>query len=219
MENAGIRLSPPNLPRPKPSFIPRKRARRWRSPFDDVDGDAPLAVFMTQKAYIRVCVHAGSDLDHEVGGWLMGKWSIDEGEGREFIVVESVLPAGHTRQGSTFVTFTQDSQVDFYQRFERDYPGKILVGWYHTHPRMGVFLSQYDLWLHKYFFPHRWQVALVLDPHAHSAGFFMRDAQGELSHREHHGFYEIDNGTGRSVVHWRNLRERNQMRLDEEDWR
>jgi proteasome lid subunit RPN8/RPN11 len=88
---------------------------------------------------------------------------------------------------------------------EDRYPGKELVGWYHTHPRMGIFLSTYDVWLHKHFFPKPWQVALVIEPHSNVAGFFSQDSQGELDARYYHGFYEIDNGQNRSVVHWNNM--------------
>lgn len=66
-----------------------------------------------------------------------------------------------------------------------------VLGWFHTHTRDGVFLSEADLDLHKRFFPEPWQVALVLRPHVYEptrAGFFFREADGsirtESSHKE-----------------------------------
>jgi len=55
------------------------------------------------------------------------------------------------------------------------------LGWYHSHHRSEIFLSQEDLALYNEFFPGRQQVALVLRPahmKATRAGFFFRDAEG-----------------------------------------
>jgi proteasome lid subunit RPN8/RPN11 len=200
-----IRFSTQEAPLPHSAHIPYRRARRWWSDVEENHRPPPVSVFVTQKAYVRICAHAGSDLENEVGGWLVGKRRTDHHTGEDFIVVEAVLPALHTRQGSAFLTFTQDSQVAMYELMEDRYPGKELVGWYHTHPKMGVFLSNYDVWLHKHFFIKPWQVALVVEPHSNVAGFFAWDTEGQLDSRYYYGFHEINNGLDRSVVHWRNM--------------
>jgi len=205
MANPMVRLLPSEVSSPQSAHIPYKRSRRWWSDVEDGKRTPMISVFVTQKAYVRICVHAGSDLNNEVGGWLVGKWRIDNNTGEEFIVVEAVLPAVYTRQGPAFLTFTQDSQVTMYDLLEDRYPGKELVGWYHTHPRMGVFFSKYDVWLHDNFFPRPWQVGLVLEPYSNQAGFFVRDADGHLDSRMYYGFYEINNNLERSVVHWWNM--------------
>jgi proteasome lid subunit RPN8/RPN11 len=187
------------------SHIPHGRAKRWWSDVETDDHPPTVSVFITQKAYVRICVHAGSDLENEVGGWLVGKKRTDSNTGEDFIVVEAVLPAVHTRYGSAYLTFTQDSQVAMYEMMEERYPGKELVGWYHTHPKMGVFLSKHDHWLHENFFKQPWQVALVVEPHSNVAGFFSWDSDGQLDTRYYYGFHEINNGQNRSVVHWRNM--------------
>jgi proteasome lid subunit RPN8/RPN11 len=65
------------------------------------------------------------------------------------------------------------------------------VGWYHSHTRSGIFLSEADLEIHKRYFPEPWQVALVIKPHTFQPariGFFFREADGsirtEASYRE-----------------------------------
>jgi hypothetical protein len=70
---------------------------------------------------------------------------------------------------------------------------------------MGIFLSHYDTWLHKNFFPEPWQVALVVEPHESLAGFFIRQPDGELDPTRYYGFYEVDGGSGYSIVRWNNL--------------
>jgi proteasome lid subunit RPN8/RPN11 len=161
---------------------------------------------MTQRAYVRCCAHAGSDLNNEVGGALAGKWRADAQTGQPFIVIEAALPARHTRQSGSYVTFTQDSLVALHDDLDERHPGKELVGWYHTHPRMGVFLSGYDVWLHQHFFPNPWQVALVIEPYTSQGGFFIPHSDGRLDPRRYVGFYELSKNGRRTVVAWRNLR-------------
>lgn len=159
---------------------------------------------MTQQAYSRICVHSVSDMKNEVGGILIGQWCADENR-RQFVVVEHALPARYTRQGSVYLTFTQESLVDIHDQIDANYKGQKIVGWYHTHPSMGVFLSHYDTWLHSNFFPEPWQVALVVEPVSATGGFFIRQKSGIFDPTRYFGFYELDGNYGRSMVYWTNL--------------
>ena len=185
--------------------LPFENARHWISPNEGVGYDAPVSVFLTQDAYHQVVVHASTDLEYEVGGVLVGKWCMDSETTRQYIVVTASLPARFTQQGSVFLTFTQDSLVDIHTRIDEKYREDAIVGWFHTHPRMGVFLSQYDNWLHNHFFPEPWQVALVIEPVTEVGGFFVRQADGLLDPDRYYGFYELIDNSGQSIVHWNNL--------------
>jgi len=200
-----LHLLPWEPPRPLTSRIPWGQALRWHSPYEGAGPAAAVAVFLTQKSFVRACAHAGSDLHNEVGGALVGKWRVDEARGEKFVVVEGALPALHTRHGSSYVTFTQDSLVTLHEQLEQRHPGKQMVGWYHTHPGLGLFLSGYDAWLHEHFFPELWQVALVIDPQARQGGFFVRSEQGALDPQRYFGFSELLDGRRRSLVHWENV--------------
>jgi proteasome lid subunit RPN8/RPN11 len=202
-----IRISPPESPAPQSATLPVDNARRWVSPHEKAGAGASVSVFVTQSAYIHAVIHAASEPDYEVGGVLVGKWCADTETGQQFIVVAAALPARFTRQGSVYLTFTQDSLVDLHARIDELFSGKKIVGWYHTHPRMGVFLSHYDTWLHEHFFPEPWQVALVIEPHTSVGGFFIRQVDGELDSRQYYGFYELDGDFNRSIVHWNNLQQ------------
>jgi proteasome lid subunit RPN8/RPN11 len=186
--------------------LPLNRASRWSSTYESEGAEPLVAVFMTQPAYSRICVHSVSDMKNEVGGFLVGQWCTGEAD-EHFIVVEHALPAKHTRQGSIYLTFTQDSLVEIHDEIDANYKGSKIVGWYHTHPSMGVFLSHYDTWLHRNFFPEPWQVALVVEPVSAAGGFFIRQTQGLLDPTRYFGFYELDGSFGRSMVYWTNLRQ------------
>ena len=212
-ENSRIRLAPPEEAEPHRAYIPTAHAIHWRSSFE-TDAEANFesvrlkpgaSVFMTKRAYVRCCAHAASDLRNEVGGGLVGQRRVDANTGQPFIVVEAALPARYTRQGSTFLTFTQDSLVALHDDLSERHSDKELLGWYHTHPHMGVFLSGYDVWLHKHFFPNPWQVALVIEPYSSQGGFFIHQPDGQLDPRRYFGFYELSKNGQRSVMYWRNL--------------
>ena len=172
-----IQLSQAETMQPLATPIPIKQASRWNSPYDEAGLEPLVSVFVSQPAYSRICVHSVSDLKNEVGGMLVGQWCLGD-EHEQFVVVEHALPARHTRQGSVYLTFTQDSLVDIHDQIDEHYKGLKIVGWYHTHPGMGVFLSHYDTWLHRNFFPEPWQVALVVEPVSATGGLLHSTKQG-----------------------------------------
>jgi hypothetical protein len=64
-----------------------------------------------------------------------------------------------------------------------DLQGLKPVGWFLSHTRSDIQLSPADLEIFNGFFPHRWQVTLVLHPTPAGparAGFFIREADGTL---------------------------------------
>jgi proteasome lid subunit RPN8/RPN11 len=200
-----IHLAPPEDSQPHPVPAPMDFALRWDSPYDNGEVQPVVRLFLTQPAYARVHIHAASDLDNEVGGILVGQWCLDTATNSRFLVIENVLRARYTRQSRVHLTFTQDSLVHFHDIIEQRFAGKQIVGWYHTHPRMGVFLSHYDTWLHNHFFSEPWQVALVVEPYSCMGGFFIRQNSGVLDPSRYFGFYEMNGRLGHSTIRWQNL--------------
>ena len=198
-------LESPNRMEPLTTPLPVKKACRWNSPYETDKFHPQVSVFITQPAYSRICLHSVSDLQNEVGGIMIGEWCLDEKSGQQFIIVDHALPARHTRQSNVHLTFTQDSLVAIHDEIDKYHKGKKIVGRYHTHPRMGIFLSHYDTWLHRYFFPEPWQVALVIEPISASGGIFIRQTDGGLDPTRYFGFFELDGNFGRSMVYWKNL--------------
>jgi Mov34/MPN/PAD-1 family. len=204
-----LHILPPENPVPAAASMPIG-TMRWCSHYESPGFASQILVFVAQPAYLSLQEHSSSDLESEVGGILVGSWSLDVERRQEFILIEVALPARFTRQGSVYLTFTQDSLVDLHAEMDEKYPDKQIVGWYHTHPGMGVFLSSYDAWLHRHFFPEPWQVALVIDPLSSSGGFFIRQADGMLDPGRYFGFNELNGNSGESVVRWSNLQQETQ---------
>ncbi len=184
--------------------MPLERALRWVSPYEHRIV-CPFEIFFKQAAYLECIAQATRDLQNEVGGALIGEVCADPVRGKPYIAIENILPAQHVEHGSTYVTFTQDTLVQLNNEMEDCFPGKRMVGWYHTHPRLNVFLSSYDAWLHTHFFSDPTQVALVIDPYYHRAGFFVWQDNHQLDTTHYTGFYEWRNGTPKSAVELTNL--------------
>jgi proteasome lid subunit RPN8/RPN11 len=118
--------------------------------------------------------HVYAHDDHEVGGVLVG--SLTE---RALPAVLGVIPALEAEGLRASVTFTQEAWAIIHRRLDEDFAGRQIVGWYHSHPGFGIFLSNADRFIHENFFSDHRQVAFVVDPQAGTEGLFHWD-QGEL---------------------------------------
>lgn len=185
---------------------PFENALRWRSVYEvPTQGEWPN-IFIRQSVFREVDGHTHNDLGREVGGMLVGQ-ARRTPEGDLYIVVEASLSARQVVHGPSHLTFTTGSLVDLLNRLEDELPGQQVVGWYHSHPGMSIFLSSMDVWLHSHFFPEPWHVALVIDPCADEGGFFhyAGGQRGNLHPRHYVGFHELIGEGTETVVTWGNL--------------
>ncbi len=77
------------------------------------------------------------------------------------------------------------------------------VGWYHSHTRSGILLSEEDLQLFQQYFPETWQIALVLRPHRFDpvrAGFFFREPDGSVQAASSRHEFIIKPGSGKPGI-------------------
>jgi proteasome lid subunit RPN8/RPN11 len=134
--------------------------------------------------------HARSSTKTEVCGVLIGS----ESDG--ITTIEACIAGENAAQGGTHVTFTQDTWEHIYKIKDRDFPAARIVGWYHSHPGFGVFLSDHDTFIHKNFFSSPQQVAWVYDPHSDEEGCF--GWRGERIERLSH--FDFIDGRGGEVA-------------------
>ncbi len=118
------------------------------------------------KVQQQVEQHAFSETRREVGGVLVGHLTADGAS------ISGFVPALRAAGAATHLTFTHEVWADTLDVVERDHPGRQIVGWYHTHPSHGLFLSEYDLFIHRNFFADPRMLALVIDPVAGQMGWF-----------------------------------------------
>jgi|SRR5882762_2726851 len=110
--------------------------------------------------------HARASSKTEVCGVLIGQ------DRDHRIQVAACIEGQNAEEAGAHVTFTQDTWEHIYAVKDQKYPAERIVGWYHSHPGFGVFLSDHDTFIHKNFFSSPGQVAWVFDPHSDEEGCF-----------------------------------------------
>ena len=164
-------------------------SRTWQ-PEDGPQPDVGPAVVVWDRVFADVQAHARTDLANEVAGFLLGS-TFDSPDGdRPVVVVEAALRARHVETGSAHVEFSHDTWAAFHEEREALHDGMRILGWYHTHPDIGLFLSSYDTFIHENFFKDADRIALVLDPVHDNAAFFTR-VDGTLDPYRLFGFTEL----------------------------
>lgn len=138
-------------------------------PFPPVEQE--LRVVVSEAAFDRISARGNANEAVEVGGILVGQVLRDDGGA--YVRVDDTIDALHAVEGKTELTLTHDTWVHVNAEMDTRHAGKRIVGWYHTHPGFGVFLSDRDLFIHQSFFNLPFQVALVLDPKARKHGVFV----------------------------------------------
>ena len=114
----------------------------------------------------RIRQHARTSPKAEICGVLIG----DRRDSR--VVVENCIQGVNASQGGAHVTFTQETWEHIYKVKDEEYPEQRIIGWYHSHPGFGVFLSEHDEFIQKNFFSAPEQIAWVYDPHTDEEGCF-----------------------------------------------
>lgn len=118
--------------------------------------------YFSLQAWLSVWKHAFSSLAREVGGVLVGSEHYDDAG--PYIDISASLRAESALEKRASLTFTHQTWQELSSRVENEYTGKSIIGWYHTHPGMGTFLSSHDCFIHSNFFSGPLYVALVVDP-------------------------------------------------------
>ena len=136
-------------------------------------------ILINESAFRDAQRHSLTSLNREVAGMLIGPHPEQKEDGRWIVHVSDAIVAKHTEMRGASVTYTPESWRYIHDVLAEKYPNEeaVIVGWYHTHPGFGIFLSGMDLFIHQNFFVQPWHIALVLDPVAHTSGFFSWDKE------------------------------------------
>lgn len=159
---------------------------------------------ITQEVLLKASEHVCRNLGIELGGFLLGNHYRCSANNLNYVIIDQLLIAEIAEATEFSFGPTQNSWGQLSSDLCGKLKGKQLLGWYHSHPGLDVFLSQYDLSLHKERFNEPWMTALVIEPEKHLGGFFCwRD--GRLNPHVPIDFYELMGHTNRNtVLAWNN---------------
>lgn len=150
--------------------------------------DGHQLIGYTQRAREAIYDHVFANPSAEVGGVLVGARM---GEGQALL--QGSVRADLAQGDLTSLTFTHDAWTQIHAAITRDHNDAEIVGWYHSHPGHGIFLSNHDEFIHRNFFGDPSCLALVVDPINGREGLF------GWQHSEIRGFWERE--TSRPAVH------------------
>jgi proteasome lid subunit RPN8/RPN11 len=117
-------------------------------------------------------------LPNEAIGFLVGmycRWG-DE----YYTLIDDYIPVGGS-SSQYHVIMDVESLGAALKILEKKYNDSkhFIIGWYHSHPGYGLFLSDTDVKSQITFFPHPYHVALVIDPIRKEYGFFKLSADNK----------------------------------------
>jgi len=141
--------------------------------FPDASGKRAggFQVLMRQSVLNEIYRHGRSVDRIEVGGMLVG--NVYRDASGPFLSIEAVVRGEQAAARDTQVTFTAETWQHIQKIMDDTHPTKRIVGWYHTHPGFGIFLSDMDVFIHENFFSLAWQTAFVFDPLSLDEGVFV----------------------------------------------
>ncbi len=125
-------------------------------------GKADFRVYFDPQIHERIAAHAAEKLSLEICGVLVGHWRRDA-DG-PFVQVEESIRCDKAVSNAGDVTFTHEAWNEVHQQMDTKFTDRDIVGWYHSHPNFGIFLSERDCFIQEHFFNGPGQIAYVVDP-------------------------------------------------------
>lgn len=127
-------------------------------------------IYISQRAYREIHRFTKDKTKVESGGVVLG--NVIEEFGKTHIIIRGFIEAKHCEGTPTTLKFTHESWEYIHSEAEKKYPKYKILGWIHTHPDFGIFLSEYDKFIHENFFSEENQIAYVVDPIQNIEGFY-----------------------------------------------
>jgi proteasome lid subunit RPN8/RPN11 len=115
--------------------------------------------------------HGKSSPEAEICGVVVG--NVFHDHSGPYLLIHASIRGDQAQERAAQVTFKAETWTHIQAVMEREHADAKIVGWYHTHPGFGIFLSGMDLFIQDHFFNLPWQVAFVYDPSSEEEGLFV----------------------------------------------
>lgn len=207
-------------PEPKTQPMPLERAILWNppaAPGSTSPGKSstrtPYPIFFQQEAVIALQDHIKSSPTQAIFGFLIGDIYRDPDAGVLYTIIDKTLKLSQPIYGDK----TEVVVSRLWDRMQEQLAkaSAVLLGWYHSHPGQGGFLTSHDVETHEKFFTDPWHVAVLVAAEAGGlTGRFFRAVQGNTDwFKTPLPFHELlqpesikPDGKKRSYITWRNYK-------------
>ncbi|HLQ59218.1 MAG TPA: hypothetical protein VK113_06855 [Gemmatimonadales bacterium] len=199
--------------------MPMDRAILWNPPAAPgttapgrPSGRSPYPVFFQQEAVIALQEHLKGSPTQAIFGFLIGDVYRDPETGVLYSVIDKTLKLSQPIYGDKTEVVVSRLWDRMQEQLKK--AAGTLLGWYHSHPGQGGFLTTHDVETHEKFFTDPWQVAILVAAEAGGVtGRFFRSSQNTDWHKTPLPFYELlqpdsikPDGKKRSFITWRNYK-------------
>jgi proteasome lid subunit RPN8/RPN11 len=206
-------------PEPRSQPMPMDRAILWNPPAaagttgpGRPSGRSPYPVFFQQEAVIALQEHLKSSPTQAIFGFLIGDVYRDPETGVLYTIIDKTLKLSQPIYGDKTEVVVSRLWDRMQEQLKK--AAGTLLGWYHSHPGQGGFLTMHDVETHEKFFTDPWQVAILVAAEAGGVtGRFFRSSQNSDWHKTPLPFYELlqpdsikADGKKRSFIVWRNYK-------------
>lgn len=155
----------------KQQRLPDSSQRNIESLYREISSE-PMTVFVERQAEAKLIHHLSIDRYNETGGVVVGEAYFCQKTRKHYTEIVGSIAATHTVGNAVHFQFTPECWSSIFRNQKQYYPGTTIVGWYHSHPNHGIFLSGTDLNTQRLSFNKIWQIAVVFDPQRREIGYF-----------------------------------------------
>lgn len=161
---------PNSVPDRDADAIPEELAQARTFPTTSGKRGSGMQVVCSRIVLQAIHQHGAETHEVEVCGVLVG--NICRDDHGLFLWIQACIRGEHAVNQMAQVTFTSETWTHIHEEMAK-WPDMRILGWYHTHPDFGIFLSAADLFIHENFFNLPWQLAYVYDPVREEDGMFV----------------------------------------------
>ena len=212
-------MSGASRPEPKLQALPIDRAILWNPPAAPGSTNpgrpsnrSPYPIFFQQEAVQALQEHLKSSPTQAIFGFLIGDVYRDPETGVLYTVIDKTLKLSQAIYGDKTEVVVSRLWDRMQEQLKK--ASAYLLGWYHSHPGQGGFLTAHDVETHEKFFTEPWHVAVLVAAEAGGlTGRFFRATQSDDWHKAPVAFYELlqpesikPDGKKRSFITWRNYK-------------
>lgn len=153
------------LPLPK-----EKQPNSKQSSYLSLEEESLFSLYIFRAGLDKIENHLKENPKIECGGLILGHPFVDlDNPKKKFTIIVGSVPVLSTNSSIGHYTVGPEELIKARLKIPE---GLISVGWYHSHPGHGIFLSNADMTIVKSIYNLDWHVAFVFDTFSGDKGFF-----------------------------------------------
>lgn len=152
-------------------------------------GEEPkgLNIYLEDYVYTYLYQYAKTNRGEEKGAVLVGYYTEELGK-KAAIISGAIQFEDLFCEGEVLVTEPQIKEMQ--KKINRYFPDCELMGWMHTQPGYGIFLTTQDIRIHQDYFRESYQSFMIIDPIENAEAFFIWDEEEIKSAEGYYMYYD-----------------------------